>query len=657
MAKYLTLANGSMLVGIDQVGHVRDIYYPYVGLENHVSSAGGSFVHRVGVWIDGRLSWLDDPSWDVGVAVAEGTMSGVTTAINRELEVTLRLCDVVAHDKNIFTRLVTVKNTASKKRTIKLYFAQQFRIAEDRSGATGFYDPRVQALIHYKGRINFLVNAMWGTKGFDDYSLGLFNMESRDGTYQDAQDGVLAKNPIEHGSVDSVIGFSLVLEAETQTDVTYWVAVGETVHAVHALNAYMKKKGSRSVVRSTTQYWKAWLRSSDRKRLHILDPELVHLYRESLLVMRAHTDRRGGIIASSDSDILNYGRDTYSYVWPRDAAISACAFDVAGYHDLSRSLFTFIGSLLEPGGYLMQKYRPDGALGSSWLPWMREGKPDLPIQEDETATMLYALWQHFLYTRDTSFMKSAYHTMVMPMANFISAKIHKATALPMESYDLWEETFGTSTYTSASVYGGLCAAAACAKLFGTRAQEQIYRTSASTLKHAISTHLFNEETGTFLKYVRSVEGGLERDTTLDISGFHGPLVFGVFPVTDPRITRMFAAVERDLKVQTSIGGYIRYSGDRYYRVGDQDPSNPWFVTTLWIARYHIKKAQTRGDLAPALELLEWAEHHALPTYMFPEQIHPYTGAPLSATPLVWSHAEYVLAVNEYLDAYERLPKG
>jgi GH15 family glucan-1,4-alpha-glucosidase len=38
--------------------------------------------------------------------------------------------------------------------------------------------------------------------------------------------------------------------------------------------------------------------------------------------------------------------------------------------------------------------------------------------------------------------------------------------------------------------------------------------------------------------------------------------------------------------------------------------------------------------------------HALPSGVLSEQINPSTGAPLSVTPLVWSHAELI---NTLLD--------
>jgi len=37
-----------------------------------------------------------------------------------------------------------------------------------------------------------------------------------------------------------------------------------------------------------------------------------------------------------------------------------------------------------------------------------------------------------------------------------------------------------------------------------------------------------------------------------------------------------------------------------------------------------------------------------------EQVHPFTGEPVSVSPLVWSHAEFVIAVCEYLEKYREL---
>jgi len=38
---------------------------------------------------------------------------------------------------------------------------------------------------------------------------------------------------------------------------------------------------------------------------------------------------------------------------------------------------------------------------------------------------------------------------------------------------------------------------------------------------------------------------------------------------------------------------------------------------------------------------------ALPSGIMSEQVHPYTGEPLSVSPLTWSHAAFVSAVQHY----------
>ena len=65
-------------------------------------------------------------------------------------------------------------------------------------------------------------------------------------------------------------------------------------------------------------------------------------------------------------------------------------------------------------------------------------------------------------------------------------------------------------------------------------------------------------------------------------------------------------------------------------------------------------AQTLDDLKPAMEILQWTTVHALPSGILAEQVHPYTGIPLSVSPLTWSHATFVDAVQNYLKARERL---
>jgi Glycosyl hydrolases family 15 len=62
------------------------------------------------------------------------------------------------------------------------------------------------------------------------------------------------------------------------------------------------------------------------------------MYRRSLLVLRALTDRRSGAVVAG-------ARDGWAYVWPRDAAATAMAFASAGYEAEARGVARFLLSL------------------------------------------------------------------------------------------------------------------------------------------------------------------------------------------------------------------------------------------------------------------------------------------------------------------------
>ncbi|MEN9922087.1 MAG: hypothetical protein RL097_363 [Candidatus Parcubacteria bacterium] len=649
MARAVTLGNGNLLVGLDPRGQVRDLYFPFVGEANHVSGASGNFVHRIGVFADNRISWLDEPSWKVSAGLDEGTCVGSLFAENQELGISLASRDVVHNEHNVFLRHFTIHNHRAEKRPIKLFLAQQFRIFESRRGDTGFYDPRVNAIVHYKGDTSILVNAKIGKQSFQEYNIGLFGIEGREGTYLDANDGVLECNPIEHGSVDSVLGLTFSVAGNASADAHYWIVCGASIPEVHTLDELIIKEQPERLIASTEAYWRAWL-EKESTDLSLLPVELQTLYRRSLLVMRVHTDNRGGIIASSDTDMLHHGRDTYSYVWPRDAAVVAHTFDKAGYRDVSVRFFEFMADRLDPNGYLMHKYRTDGVLGSSWHPWIINGAPRLPIQEDETASVIFMLWEHYELHRDIEFIESMYNRFIEPAAEFMCSYTESLTGLPQASFDLWEEKYGTSTYTAASVFGGLMAAAKFANLLGKDNASRTYQAVAQRMQTAIGEVLFDKKEGYFMKHVLHTDNGdLVYDKTLDTSSLYGLLLFRVFSIDDERITRMFKVVQERLQVQGNSKGYVRYENDQYYRMRDAESSNPWVITTLWIARYYISKSEKLTDLKPALELLQWTASHATTGGVLAEQMHPHTREQLSTAPLVWSHAEFVLAVQAYLE--------
>jgi oligosaccharide amylase len=651
MSRSIVLGNGRLLVGLDRYGQVRDFYYPYAGHANHVSGASGSYTHRIGVWVDGGVHWLTDNGWNITIKTPKDDEMYTIEAENPSLQLILLIEDVVHNEHDVFIRSIRIRNKSETARDVRMFFGQEFRISESQRGDTAFYDPRVHAIIHYKGHNTFLVHATHNGRGFDDYSVGIFGIEGKSGTFKDAEDGVLSKNAVEHGSVDSVIGVHTAIGPRGEAQVYYWIIATDSIRSAHTLQGRVLTETPERLIVSTERYWSAWSEKSI-EGLDAIDERLRTLYRSSLVTMKVHTDARGGIIASSDTDILNQGRDTYSYVWPRDSALTAYAFSRAKYFDVAERYFKFMAERIEPGGYLMHKYRVDGVLGSSWHPWVRNGAMELPIQEDETAIVLYTLGRHYELARNVEFIESLYNSFIEPAADFLAGYVDAETNLPLSSYDLWEEKYGTSTYTASVVHAALITAGEFSTLLGKRDNALKYRARAERIARAIIDYLYDPHTGTFVKLVRMEQNGtLTYDRTIDMSSIHGIVSYGVLGASDARVKRAFETMSQALKVPGSVGGYMRYVGDNYYRTGQQNSPNPWCITTLWVAQFYIRLARTRKELEPAYELLEWVRSRASEGGILPEQFDPNTGAHLSTSPLVWSHAEYVHTVYEYQKKY------
>ncbi|UCD57292.1 MAG: glycoside hydrolase family 15 protein, partial [Candidatus Hydrogenedentota bacterium] len=280
----------------------------------------------------------------------------------------------------------------------------------------------------------------------------------------------------------------------------------------------------------------------------------------------------------------------------------------------------------------------------------------LPVQEDETALVIWALWNHFHIYRDIEFIKPLYKPLIKAAADFMLQYRERRTGLPYPSYDLWEERRGILTFTTASVVAGLRAAANFAKAFGEMEKYSAYMEGASQIKDAIVEHLYSEKAGRFLRMIAPVNGDFQNDDTVDASLF-GSFYFGVFDASDPRVESTMQAVREQLSVRTRVGGIARYTGDPYQRVSDNDqnvPGNPWFICTLWMAQYEIARARAFAELQEPLRILDWVGRHALSSGVLAEQVHPYTGEPLSVSPLTWSHATFALVVLEYLKKLEEL---
>jgi len=652
MSRHIVLGNGNILVCLDGLGRIRDFYYPHVGQENHVAGK----IHKFGVWVDSQFSWFDSDEWKRNIAYKKDALVSDIVGFNRRLNIKLNISESVHFLKNIYIKKVTIKNMSDKKREVRIFFHQRFEISESNIGDTAYYHPHVDSIVHYKGKRYFLMNGQFRNRryhGISSYSTGLAGEYGKEGTYKDAEDGYLSGNPIEHGSVDSTISFNFSLKPGQEKEVYYWICVGENYDEISKLNQLIIQQKPKNVMLEIEKYWVKW---SNRTQFEFLgvNEQVVDLFKRSLLIIRSHVDNGGAIIASGDSEMLFRRRDTYTYMWPRDGALVSRSLDRAGYTDITKNFFKFCHKALTKDGYLLHKYRPDGSLGSSWHSWLKDMHIQLPIQEDETALVLDALWKHFTQHAQVEFVMKLFNSFIRRSANFLVKFRDKKTGLPKESYDLWEEKLGIHTFTCAATYAGLRAAMHFEEVLGTEGKAHKYEKAAQEIKEAMLHYLYDEKEKRFIKGIYYDGNEIKKDMTNDASSAYGVFQFKVLPAEDKRVKSSFEAFKSGLECKTQIGGYARYEGDYYHRVTDDTPGNPWFVTTLWLAEYYIAIAKNKDDLKPAIDIFQWVTERALGTGVLAEQLHPHTGEPLSVTPLTWSHAGFIIAINKYLEKLDQL---
>ena len=643
MARLAMLSNGQLMVGLNEHGLIHDFYYPFVGLDNLTTSR--SVHHKIGVWVDGTFSWVDDGTWNIEVNLENDALVSNTSMESKQLGIILNTIDFVDPHHNGFIRRITVKNLWDIKRDVRLFLHQVFEISRGGRGDTALFVPDENYILDYKGRCSILAYGTTKERGqmFDQYCIGNYGIEGKEGTYKDAEDGELAGNAVEHGGVDSVVRFAFMLEANSSELVAYWLVAAASQYQCESVHHIYKNKGIDHIEESARQWWHNWL-SAGANKLHTLEPNLVNEVKKSLMVIKAHCDKRGGILASGDSSIFNYGRDYYCYCWPRDGAYAIWPLIRLGYTDEPKKFFEFCRDTLSRDGYLMHKYQPDRAIGSTWHPLVHNNRKELAIQEDETASVINMLGEYLKHTGDEEFVQSLYNTLVQPTANFMASFIDEETSLPHASYDLWEEKFLSHTYTAATVIGALNTAADLATKFNYPDDEIKWRQAAERIQQGFELY-FDNERGTYRKGILLLEDqNIQFDNTIDISSLYGVVMFTNERLESEKIHRSLEAIERNISGLSQLGGVVRYENDWYMRTTEQLPPNPWFVTSLWLAQIYVALDQKEK----AEGLLEWSLKYMLNSGVMSEQVHPESGAPVGVAPLVWSHAELINTAIDFI---------
>lgn len=448
IARDIMLSNGDLTVGLDSYGQVATLRYPDHSSNNHVGS--GTLHHKIGVYSENAVHWLDDGAWKVKQAYYPGRLISRTIANNLWLDIRLEIQDYVDSELDILVRNIHVVNLSGRERRAKLFLHQSFVIDDNPNNVnTAQYLPAdtvsglsIPSITHYYGDKAFVISGQCCNRsdGFTEFSIGHFG--KYDGSYMsgvwcDAADGTLASNTHEQGHTDSIIGFDVTLQPHDSMYVNYYLsAANSTTSSARNLQKFLHE-GIDARTKKTAAHWLEWLQPAMARIKDNVAPE--HRYRivDSLVSLRGNMGNNGAVLDSCPDDIAK--RDYTPLVYPTTAAIAATTLAQLGLDIDAARIYDFFVPIIARDNYLLPTYTATGAVGpNSYSYEQLDDTTILPINIADSAHMLLSLCRTLDVVTTTRTIPAEWRKrwakLGAPLANFLADYIDPVSKLPIASY-------------------------------------------------------------------------------------------------------------------------------------------------------------------------------------------------------------------------------
>lgn len=634
------IGNSRMLVSLRKNGEILRLFWPHIDYAQHLGRFWPGI--KLGATLEDSFTrWFHLNVWDANQRYLENTnvLETTLTGVSNYMKVIQR--DFVLPDHDVLVRFYEIQNTGEKLEKVSFLLYCNFEIEESLHYDSAYFEPDNQSLLFYRRNI-YLAVAGAG------YPLAGYHLGRR-GTgsdpFQDASRGLLWGNSDNiresAGSLAWDLGYLPPGQSRT---FSFYLVAGHSKDEVMKKLTMATAKPVEKWLDETISYWRGWLGPRVQP---CGDYAGYPTYKRSLLVIKLLISKdTGASIAAPEFDPHYLASGGYGYCWPRDSVYIAAAMDEAGYHDLAEQFYYFASSVQEKDGSWQQRYFTDGSPASTW------GK-----QIDQVGSVMWGYRHHYRLTRNDSFLERIWPSLNAG-AGYLSGNLQE-NGLPAPSYDLWEDLYAQATYSAASVYAGLQAAADLAEIKGRFVEMERWGQAAARVREGILKHQWSSLYNRFVRGVnrRTDRGSYEDARRKNARAFSGRDPTGLyetfwvdedsradaallglafpFAVLDPLDERMqnTARLVEELLWNRHIGGLHRYEWDSY-RGG-----NPWLITTLWLSIYHCMT----GNHKRAKDLYEWAYRHANQHQLLPEQVDRNHGGPAWVMPLSWSHAMFILA--------------
>lgn len=443
-------------------------------------------------------------------------------------------------------------------------------------------------------------------------------------------------------SKDSSISFDLVtIKPGEKKEIEICVYIDETRKTMQAVEDEIERIRKIDLNKEYTNvksYWRKFLKAHDglgiKESTNSYEEKIYEIYKRSILLFPLLLNQTtGGIIAAPevDEDLTQCGR--YAYCWPRDAVFITRALDILKMNKETEKFYSnFCRMTQSKNGMWEQRFYTDGRLAPCW-----------GYQIDETASVVYGVYNHYEYTKSEQFLKVNLH-MCEKAIDFLKRYVRDLldnTGIYHVSYDLWEMYEGTHMYSLASIFAAFDAIIKIYKVLGkdlsdfenNRLKEEKVNKNIEEIaklqveiKKYIQDNLYDENRKS---YVRNTS-----DRRIDISMIGAIVPFNVFSTKEKRVLNTIDNI--NLTLRTYTGGYQRFEYD-HYRNGA-----PWTIANLWMTLYYLQN----GEKKKAKETFDFVLKTAGKHYFLGEQVDNNTLKPNWVIGLGWAHAMFIIVLEE-----------
>ena len=407
-------------------------------------------------------------------------------------------------------------------------------------------------------------------------------------------------------------------------------------------------------------YWNLYVENHSKIKIESNKSDfykkLLEIYNRTILLFPLLiNDETGGIVAALELDENRTKSGCYAYCWPRDSIFITRAFDLLKMEEETEKFYNvFCKKTQSNNGMWEQRFYTDGTLAPCW-----------GYQIDETASVIYGVYDHYKHTKDNKFLEENLR-MCEKATEFLFAYTENLLNIDEEdlvkkelqekykkyfeitkhvSYDLWEMNEGVHLYSLSSIISGL---ECMKKIYETidNKQENLRLKQEKRNKIALKLNKYIQllkdyiEDNLIDKNTKTLKRNL-KDNNMDISVIGAVYPFNVFNPNEKVIKNTVDKINMTLRTHTS--GYLRFEYDNY-----MGGNNPWIITTLWMALYYIKI----NDLDNAKNCFSFVVNTSLKHGFLAEQVNNDDKNFKWVIGLGWSHAMFIIVLNELLKANE-----